>query len=39
MSEMGKENFAPHIKIDTISNKEHLFGMGPLGRMQGEITI
>ena len=39
MSEMGKENFAPHIKIDTISNKKHLFAMGPLGRMQGEITI
>lgn len=39
MSEMGKENFAPHIKLDTISTKTHFFGMGPLGRMQGEITV
>lgn len=39
MSTMGKENFAPHIKLDTIANKKHLFGMGPYGRMQGEITV
>jgi acetolactate decarboxylase len=39
MSEMGKENFAPHIKLDTIANKKHLFGMGPYGRMQGEISV
>lgn len=39
MSDMGKDNFYPHIKIDTISNRKHLFGMGPLGKMQGEITI
>lgn len=39
MADMGKENFAPHIKLDTISNKKHLFGMGPYGRMQGEISI
>jgi acetolactate decarboxylase len=39
MSDMGKENFAPHINLDTVSTKVHFFGMGPLGRMQGEITI
>jgi acetolactate decarboxylase len=39
MSNMGKENFAPHINLDTISTKSHFFGMGPLGRMQGEITV
>lgn len=39
MSEMGKENFAPHIRLDTLAQKKHLFGLGPLGRMQGEITI
>jgi acetolactate decarboxylase len=39
MSEMGKENFAPHIRLDTIPRKTHFFGLGPLGRMQGEITV
>lgn len=39
MADMGKENFAPHIKLDTISNKKHLYGMGPYGRMQGEISV
>ncbi len=39
MTDMGKENFAPHIKLDTITNKKHLFGMGPYGRMQGEISV
>jgi acetolactate decarboxylase len=39
MSNMGKENFAPHINLDTVSTKTHFFGMGPLGRMQGEITV
>jgi acetolactate decarboxylase len=39
MTDMGKENFAPHIKLDTISNKKHLYGMGPYGRMQGEISV
>jgi acetolactate decarboxylase len=39
MSGMDKDNFAPHIKIDTLTHKKHLFGMGPYGRMQGEITI
>lgn len=39
MAEMGKENFAPHIRLDTITNKKHLFGLGPYGRMQGEISV
>lgn len=39
MTEMSKENFALHIKLDTITNKKHLFGMGPYGRMQGEISV
>lgn len=39
MSDMGKENFAPHIRLDTIAAQSHFFGMGPLGRMQGEITV
>lgn len=39
MTDMGKDNFAPHIKLDTITNKKHLFGMGPYDRMHGEINI
>jgi acetolactate decarboxylase len=39
MTEMGKENFAAHISLDSIANKKHLFGMGPYGRMQGEISV
>ncbi|MES2520526.1 MAG: acetolactate decarboxylase [Bacteroidota bacterium] len=39
MVNMGKENFASHIQLDTIQVKKNLFGMGPLGKMQGEITI
>ena len=39
MIEMGKENFASHIKLDTITNKKHLFDMGPYGRMHGEISV
>lgn len=39
MQDMGKDNFAPHIQLDTIANKTHLYGMGPYGKMQGEITI
>lgn len=39
MQDMGKDNFAPHIQLDTIANKTHLYGMGPYGKMQGEITV
>lgn len=39
MQDMGKDNFASHIQLDTIANKIHLYGMGPYEKMQGEITI
>lgn len=39
MANMGKENFAPHIRLDTLPNKNTLVGLGPLGRMQGEIMV
>lgn len=39
MSAMGQDNFAPHIALDTLKNKTHLYALGPLGRMQGEITV
>jgi acetolactate decarboxylase len=39
MADMGKENFAPHIRLDTITHKKYLFGLGPFGRMQGEISV
>jgi len=39
MNNMGKENFAPHINLDTLSSKTHFFCLGLLGRMQGEITV
>ncbi|MEQ9375334.1 MAG: acetolactate decarboxylase [Imperialibacter sp.] len=39
MSEMGKNNFAPQLWLDTLTNKDHLYGLGPYGPMQGEITI
>jgi alpha-acetolactate decarboxylase/formylmethanofuran dehydrogenase subunit E len=38
MSNMGAENFKGNILIDTLS-KKNLFGIGPYGKMQGEITI
>ncbi len=39
MNQMGKSNFAPQLWLDTLANKDHLYGLGPYGRMQGEITI
>ena len=39
MSEMGKNNFASAIDLDTIKNKSNLYAIGPYGKMQGEITI
>lgn len=39
MQDMGKNDFAPHIQLDTISQKSHLYAMGPYGKMQGEITV
>lgn len=39
MSEMGKTGFAPTISMDTLQQYPRIFGMGPLGKMQGEITF
>jgi acetolactate decarboxylase len=39
MSEMGKMNFAASIRLDTLPTNQHLFALGPYGRMQGEITV
>jgi acetolactate decarboxylase len=38
MSQMGKENFKASIFLDSLP-KNNLFGLGPFGKMQGEITI
>jgi formylmethanofuran dehydrogenase subunit E/alpha-acetolactate decarboxylase len=39
MSEMGSTGFAPAISMDSLQKYSHIYGMGPLGRMQGEITF
>lgn len=39
MSDMGKNNFWPTVYLDSLANKSDLIGLGPLGKMQGEITI
>lgn len=39
MSEMSKTQFAPTISLDTLPNRKHLVGLGPLGRMEGEVTL
>lgn len=39
MSEMGKSNFEATIYLDSLSSKTNLIGLGPLGKMQGEITV
>lgn len=39
MSEMGKTGFAPTISADTLQKYPRIFGLGPLGKMQGEITF
>ena len=38
MSKMGKENFKATIILDTLP-KSNLYGLGPYGKMQGEITV
>jgi acetolactate decarboxylase len=38
MSQMGKENFKATTLLDTLP-KSKLFGLGPYGKMQGEITL
>jgi len=39
MSEMGKNGFAPTISLDSLQKYKHLIGLGPLGKMEGEITV
>jgi acetolactate decarboxylase len=39
MSEMGKNGFAATISLDSLQKYKHLIAMGPLGKMEGEITI
>lgn len=39
MSEMGKNGFAQTISLDSLQKYKHLIGIGPLGKMEGEITI
>ncbi len=39
MSEMGKRGFAATISLDSLQKYKHLIAMGPLGKMEGEITI
>lgn len=38
MNTMGKD-YEPKVWLDTISNKTHLYGMGPYDRMKGEIMV
>jgi len=38
MSEMGKTGFAPTISLDSLQKYKGLIALGPLGKMQGEIT-
>ena len=39
MNQMLKTNYMPQIWLDTLTNKSHLYGLGPYGKLQGEITI
>jgi acetolactate decarboxylase len=39
MSQMGQNRFSPSISIDTLLTKDHLYGLGPYGKMQGELTV
>ena len=38
MSEMGNNGFRASVKIDTLLQSNHLYGLGPYGKMRGEIT-
>ncbi|MDF0708354.1 acetolactate decarboxylase [Flagellimonas okinawensis] len=38
MKDMGN-TYDIHIWLDTLSNKKHLYGMGPYDKMKGEITV
>lgn len=37
MSEMAKAGFAANISMDSLEKYPRIFGLGPLGKMQGEI--
>ncbi|WP_332914377.1 acetolactate decarboxylase [Algoriphagus boritolerans] len=39
MSEMGKSGFAPTISLDSLEKYKGLVALGPMGKMEGEITI
>jgi len=39
MSQMGKDNFKATVLLDTLPARKNLFGIGPYGKMQGEITV
>ena len=39
MSEMEQNGFKATIKLDSLLQRQHLFGLGPYGKMQGEITV
>jgi acetolactate decarboxylase len=39
MSEMGKTGFASSISLDSLKSFRHLIALGPLGKMEGEITV
>ncbi|MFN3996200.1 FmdE family protein [Algoriphagus sp.] len=39
MSEMGKTGFASAIALDTLKPYKGLVALGPLGKMEGEITV
>lgn len=39
MSEMGKSGFVPTISLDSLEKYKGLLALGPLGKMQGEITV
>lgn len=39
MSEMGASGFTPTISLDSLQRYKSLVALGPLGKMQGEITV
>lgn len=39
MSQMGANGFTPIVSIDSLLAKDNLYGLGPYGKMRGEITV
>ncbi|MEB2777423.1 acetolactate decarboxylase [Algoriphagus sp. D3-2-R+10] len=39
MSEMSQNGFESNVLIDSLLQRPHLYGLGPYGKMQGEITV